>query len=518
MGASETPTIQTKTIVKGLVAGSVLVLLGVALPFAFEALIGFILNKMMIIDPSSLVYQEWQNPSLPVYQRFYFFDLQNPDEVLKGGTPEVKEIGPYSYRLFLPKENISFNSNDTVTFLQKYRYVFDPSESVGSEHDVFTSANIPMWSVVYMFRDAPKFLQVILAGIIGSVGEEPFIQLSVRQFVWGYDEPLFKWLNEKFPDLGLPEEFSEEFGFLLGRNDTEFGEYTVFTGVENISSVNLVDKFNGLPELNHWTSDYANQIVGTDGMMYHQDIKEDELLNLFHPDLCRSMPYTYVKDDELKGVPLKMFGIAPWAYQNSSVFPENEGFKVNDRDSVPTGLMRVDPCRFGSPMAVSNPHFFEGDPSLLQQVKGLKPDAEKHRNSFSIEPTLGMPFKLRMRIQVNQYMEKNDIIKQTGDVETMYMPVFWFENGVTATDILISYYDLGINLSGTIATLLHAFCLCIGSTLLVVFLAMGLFRLIERRNSGSSMTKLADDEAGERIEHDNLAYTKSKSDIEEERM
>ena len=67
-----------------------------------------------------------------------------------------------------------------------------------------------------MFRDAPKFLQRILAGIIGNVGEEPFIQLSVRQFVWGYDEPLFKWLNEKFPDLGLPEEFSEEFGFLLG--------------------------------------------------------------------------------------------------------------------------------------------------------------------------------------------------------------------------------------------------------------------------------------------------------------
>ena len=32
------------------------------------------------------------------------------------------------------------------------------------------------------------------------------------------------------------------------------------------------------------------------------------------------------------------------------------------------------------------------------------------------------------------------------------------------------------------------------------------------------MTKLADDEAGESIEHDNLAYTKSKLDIEEERM
>ena len=60
--------------------------------------------------------------------------------------------------------------------------------------------------------------------------------------------------------------------FYLQRNDTEFGEYTVFTGVENISSVNLVDKFNGLPELNHWASDYANQIVGTGEVYLIDDI------------------------------------------------------------------------------------------------------------------------------------------------------------------------------------------------------------------------------------------------------
>jgi hypothetical protein len=80
---------------------------------------------------------------------------------------------------------------------------------------------------------------------------------------------------------------------------------------------------------------------------WNRDAVWSTLLPIFIFSYYRSMPYTYVKDDELKGVPLKMFGIAPWAYQNSSVFPDNEGFKVNDRDSVPTGLMRVDPCRFG---------------------------------------------------------------------------------------------------------------------------------------------------------------------------
>ena len=60
------------------------------------------------------------------------------------------------------------------------------------------------------------------------------------------------------------------------------------------------------------------------------------------------MPYIYEKDDVLEGVPLKMFGLAPWAYQNSSTYADNKGFEVNDQDSVPTGLMRVDPCRFGT--------------------------------------------------------------------------------------------------------------------------------------------------------------------------
>ena len=53
---------------------------------------------MMVIDPKSPIYAEWQDPTLPIYTRFYFFDLQNPDEVLKGGEPDVVQIGPYSYK------------------------------------------------------------------------------------------------------------------------------------------------------------------------------------------------------------------------------------------------------------------------------------------------------------------------------------------------------------------------------------------------------------------------------------
>lgn len=38
------------------------------------------------------------------------------------------------------------------------------------------------------------------------------------------------------------------------------------------------------------------------------------------------------------------------------------------------------------PAAVSQPHFYNGDPSLLEEVDGLKPEKEKHQTILAINP------------------------------------------------------------------------------------------------------------------------------------
>ncbi|XP_022085951.1 scavenger receptor class B member 1-like isoform X2 [Acanthaster planci] len=472
--------LRTRTFVIVLTIGVLMVIIGaVAIPLGFNALMDTILDQMMVISPKSPIYPEWKDPTLPIYTKFYFLDLQNPQEVLEGGRPSVVEIGPYSYKMSLPRENVTFNDNGTVTSTQPYSYVFDRSQSVGDENDTFTTANMPFWSTVYFVRDAGLLIKAALSLFLASQKEEPFMRLSVRQLIWGYDEPLFKWLHENLPDYPLPPGFETQFGFLLGRNDTPLGLYTVFTGVGNKMKVNQIDKFNGMSHLTYWKSESANRITGSDGMMYHRGIEEDEVLNLFHPDLCRSMPYTYVKDDSLKGVPLKIFGVAPWAYQNSTTYPPNQGFNITP-DEVPRGLMRIDPCRYGTPIALSNPHFFDGDPSLAGGIDGLSQNPEKHRNYFSIEPILGMPFKLRMRLQINQYMQQVQGISQTGKVKTMYMPGFWFEEDVTANDEVIGYYDTGIKLTGIIALLMQYLSIAIGASIIVAFLLVGFCKLITK--------------------------------------
>ena len=53
---------------------------------------------MLILTPSTELYKIWSEPEIPIYQRMYFFDIQNLEEIMNGGKPKVKEVGPYTYR------------------------------------------------------------------------------------------------------------------------------------------------------------------------------------------------------------------------------------------------------------------------------------------------------------------------------------------------------------------------------------------------------------------------------------
>lgn len=45
----------------------------------------------------------------------------------------------------------------------------------------------------------------------------------------------------------------------------------------------------------------------------------------------------------------------------------------------------------GAPVYLSNPHFFQADPSLIAEVEGLKPNRTLHQTYFKIQP---VPFVL----------------------------------------------------------------------------------------------------------------------------
>ena len=51
-----------------------------------------------ILEPGSRMYDLWSSETkVPVYLKFYFFNVTNAHEIGQGAKPSVVEIGPYTY-------------------------------------------------------------------------------------------------------------------------------------------------------------------------------------------------------------------------------------------------------------------------------------------------------------------------------------------------------------------------------------------------------------------------------------
>lgn len=62
-----------------------------------KSLFGF-LPQNTVLRNGSETFDSWRNTPLPVYTQFYFFNVTNPEEILRGETPQLEEVGPYTYR------------------------------------------------------------------------------------------------------------------------------------------------------------------------------------------------------------------------------------------------------------------------------------------------------------------------------------------------------------------------------------------------------------------------------------
>lgn len=449
----------------------------VVMPIIYDKMIEVIVYDMMTLTPDSPIFPEWVNPTIPLTSKFYFFEITNPDEVFDGAKPVLVEKGPYTYTLTVRRDNVTNHDNGTVSSIPIYTYVFDRERSVGPDTDTFLGINLPMTSTAYMMKDSPKFVKEMMSSVLDELDSGMFIRLTVDELLFGYDEPLFELINKFFPIPGM----SDQFGFLLGYNGTDInGLFTVYDGVDDISKINRLETWKGQPNLTWWYTPEANMMNGTDGMMYHPFVKTHETLLLFHPDFCRTMPYEYDGDESWRGIPLKRYYLPPYAYENGTTYPPNAGFCSEELENcAPKGIQRMDACRFGSPMGMSNPHFLYGDPWLEEQVIGLKPSEEDHKNYFLLEPLMGMPYVMNQRLQINQYMKQVDGIKQMGNVRTMYLPALWFLQEVEVNDEVVENYEMGFVLTALISDIVAYTSIVIGVLMVapaMIALTMTLYR------------------------------------------
>ncbi|CAK7314779.1 scavenger receptor class B member 1 isoform X1 [Vulpes vulpes] len=401
-------------------AGLLCAVLGAVMIVVVPTLIKQQVLKNVRIDPNSLSFNMWKEIPVPFYLSVYFFDVVNPDAVLLGQKPQVRERGPYVYREFRHKSNITFNDNDTVSFLEYRSFQFQPDKSHGLESDYIVMPNILVLAAAMMMEDKPMSLKLIMTLAFSTLGERAFMNRTIGEIMWGYEDPLIHLINKYLPNM-LP--FKGKFGLFAELNNSDSGIFTVFTGVKDFSRIHLVDKWNGLSKVNFWHSDQCNMINGTSGQMWAPFMTPETSLEFYSPEACRSMKLIYKESGTFQGIPTYRFVAPSTLFANGSVYPPNEGFCP----CLESGIQNVSTCRFNAPLFLSHPHFYNADPMLAEAVLGLHPNQEEHSLFLDIHPVTGIPMNCSVKLQLSLYIKAIKGIGQTGKIQPVVLPLVWFE-------------------------------------------------------------------------------------------
>ncbi|KAM8797667.1 scavenger receptor class B member 1 [Eudromia elegans] len=414
-------------------AGAALALLGLSLLLAGPRIVREQVVKNVRIDPSSIAFGMWKDIPVPFYLSVHFFEVMNPQEILQGAKPVVSQRGPYVYREFRHKANITFHDNGTVSFLEYRRLFFRPELSAGSEDDYIVVPNIMLMGAAVMIENLPSFVKLLLSGALAGLKQEAFMNRTVGELMWGYEDPLIDTINMLVPGL-IP--FKGKFGLFVEFNNSHSGLFTVNTGMEDISRVHMVDSWNGLKKVKYWRTNECNMINGTSGEMWPPFMSPTSL-EFYSPDACRSMKLVYERSGEFAGVPTYRFVAPKTLFANGSDYPPNEGFCP----CLQSGVQNVSSCRLNAPLFLSHPHFYNADPFLVDAVDGLHPDKEQHALFLDVHPMTGIPMNCSIKLQLNLYIKQVPGIIQTGKTKPVVLPLLWFaESGSIEGSVLNQFY------------------------------------------------------------------------------
>ncbi|XP_004549762.1 lysosome membrane protein 2 isoform X1 [Maylandia zebra] len=395
----------------------------------FRTLMNNRLKKEIVLVEGSRVFDSWKKPPPPVYMQFYFFNMTNPKEFLAGTKPEVKQIGPYTYREYRYKDNVSMVANGKmVSAYNTKSFVFLREKSVGDPaEDNITTVNIPAWAVMNNVKDS--FWKASMVSIwMNSLKSDLFTTRTVDELLWGYKDPLLVRV------AGTKPEVETVFGLMYKKNGSNDGEFIYHTGEQNYMDYGRIETWKGQRELTFWRSNYSNSIVGSDGSAFHPLLDKDERIHIFTPDLCRTIYMEFEKDVEVKGIPAYRFTPPPSVLASKEENPDNEGFCVTPKECLGTGVLKVSPCRKGAPVVASFPHFYLADNKYVAAIEGLSPERTHHQTFLDLNPTTGVIVRAHKRAQVNILMQRIPGFPTTRSLNETVFPVMFLNESVEIDD------------------------------------------------------------------------------------
>jgi len=447
-----------------IVVGVVLILFGVLCLQFFQSFVNAIIASRLPLKENTETFDLWRKPPATPMLKAYFFNVTNAQEFLDSSGSiklQLQEFGPYTYSEKWEKVDTVWHPNGTLTYKQNKMYFFEPSLSIGSEDDAYVFPNVPLLSALSSLKFSSGVAKKAISTILDILKLQPFNERSVKDIMWGYDDPLLKLGKSVLPE-GKRVPF-DKFGFFYGKNNTPGNPFTVFTGQEKLADFARINVYNGKEILDFWknpnvlknetcvpseeseendgdeepscvkvrrSDDYCNMINGTDATGFPSMLNENSTLYIFNPDLCRSMKLVYKENVKQQDLPALRFVPAEETFGDMETYPQNECYCVDGPPCSKRGTFNISVCQFGSPVFLSWPHFLHGDPSLREALIGLRPDPSRHQFYLDIQPKLGVPMQAKGRVQINIQMTRIPEIPQASRLANVLIPVIWFEDGI----------------------------------------------------------------------------------------
>ncbi|KAJ3643118.1 hypothetical protein Zmor_025850 [Zophobas morio] len=405
-----------------------LVAVGFVLVFVWPVLFKHILDSNMVLTKTSHTFELWKKfpHSFPI--DFYFFNWTNPEDVYNE-TVKLKfnQMGPYKFLETKEKSDIVWNDNGTVSFKHLKHWYYDDKSSNHDIREEVTTINPVAVSAVYTSRAWSYFVRKGLSLSLSSITPTIHLTRRVGQMLFeGYKDPMIT-VAKTLPFLAgtsLPP--WDRFGWFYTRNGSSDyeGVFNMGTGINSV--------FGKLYTWNYWTQTpffegNCAKVNGSAGEFFGPPNKES--ISFFSPDLCRTMTLRYSGQTVINNILGNRYVVDELMLDNGTLYPENSCFC--NGECVPSGLVNVSSCRFGSPSFASLPHFYKADPYYLEPIEGLQPDKDKHDFYMVLEPTTGIPLEVSAKLQINLLMQPVSGIAMYENVPKVFIPMLWFEQSVT---------------------------------------------------------------------------------------